>query len=428
MKGIWLFVMLLLVACGRDKVAQVSGRVDGEDSVVTFVVESRPHVFKRDSKGYFGGEIPLEKSVYAFMRPGYCYVFLSPGEDLEINLNSNVGPTLEYKGTLGAINNYLRDQWREQRFDFSLYAEEEEMFVRNVNNMINRQVLLLEAKNLGKEFTRLERERIRYQYAEQASYYPRFHRLDTADYRPGPVFDDFMLSFPINNDELMEFQSFRSFVLNYIYYRGRNLDARRLVNYIVQSVQNEKVRAYLLSEVAYRHFREKGLEDADYILPVCRQMIKDSVQLARVARIVDKWRRLSAGVTAPDVALQAGDKAFRLRDFKGSYLYICVWNPWDSLWRQKENEWNELVAANRGKNIRFLTFCMGRQEQADFEAFMADVEGEHFMVSDPLRFSQDYMINITPRYLLIDPTGKIINANEETPSGSMKLLLKKIDL
>ena len=55
MKGIWLFVMLLLVACGRDKVAQVSGRVDGEDSVVTFVVESRPHVFKRDSKGYFGG-------------------------------------------------------------------------------------------------------------------------------------------------------------------------------------------------------------------------------------------------------------------------------------------------------------------------------------------------------------------------------------
>ena len=180
MKGIWLFVMLLLVACGRDKVAQVSGRVDGEDSVVTFVVESRPHVFKRDSKGYFGGEIPLEKSVYAFMRPGYCYVFLSPGEDLEINLNSNVGPTLEYKGTLGAINNYLRDQWREQRFDFSLYAEEEEMFVRNVNNMINRQVLLLEAKNLGKEFTRLERERIRYQYAEQASYYPRFHRLDTA--------------------------------------------------------------------------------------------------------------------------------------------------------------------------------------------------------------------------------------------------------
>ena len=40
MKGIWLFVMLLLVACGRDKVAQVSGRVDGEDSVVTFAFDN----------------------------------------------------------------------------------------------------------------------------------------------------------------------------------------------------------------------------------------------------------------------------------------------------------------------------------------------------------------------------------------------------
>ena len=423
-----MFVILLLAACGRDRSVQVSGRIEGGDSVVTFVVDERPHTFRLDAKGYFSGEISLEESAYAFVRPYYGYVFLSPGEDLEVSRNGGMGASWEYKGTLGAINNYLRDQWRDQRFDFRLYAEDEEAFVRDVQATIDRQVLLMEAKNLGKEFTRLERERIRYQYAEQASYYPRFHHADSAAYRPGPLFDDFMLSFPINDDALMAFQSFRSFALNYIYYRGRNLDTRRLANYIARSVDNEKVRDYLLSEVVYRHFYEKGLVDADYLLPLCWQVMKDSTRLARVTRIVDQWRRLSAGVTAPDVTLLDGDREVRLRDFEGCYLYICAWNPWDTLWRDGAKSWNDLVESCRGSNVRFLTFCIGRAENLNLAARMKGVAGEHFLVGDPLRFSRDYMINFTPRYLLIDPAGRVVGANVEPPSASVKLLFKKVGL
>ena len=428
MRGLWLFVIILLASCGRDKTVRVFGHIEGKDSVVTFIVDEQSHKFNLDAKGYFSGEIALTKSTYAFVRPGYCYVFLSPGEELEINLNHSVSSSLEYRGTLGAINNYLNEQRRNQRFDFKMYSEEEEAFVRNVKAMMDRQVLLLEAKNLGKEFTRLERERIRYQYAEQVSYYPQFHRQDSEVYRPGPVFDDFLLSFPVNNDEMMMFQNFRTFALNYIYYRGRNLDVKRLVNYIQQSVESEKVRDYLLSEVVYNHFREKGLVDADYLLPVCWQVMKDSNRLARVNQIVDQWRRLSAGVTAPDVELQSGSQTVHLRDLKGNFLYICAWNPWDNVWQRHSKTWNELAKAYQKKNIRFLTFRIGRQENPDWSSNMADVVGEHFIVADPLQFSRDYMINFTPRYLLIDPTGRIVGANVDAPSESVKLLFKKVGL
>lgn len=322
-----ILIIILFVACVRNTSVQVSGRVETGDSVVYFQVNDSMYKFRLDDKHYFSGKIELEKGTYARFHPYWVQVFLTPGEDLEISLNNvrNMPNSLQFKGTLSAINNYLKEQ--QYRFvaiyDASLLQLEEKDFVDRMRGNINTSIVLLEAKNLGEEFTRLERERIRYRVAEQAMHYMRGRLATDVEYKPGEIFDQFVSEFDVNNEEMLSFDSYQRFVLNYMYYKGQNLSMRRLVDYILSHVSSVKVRDYLLSEVVYGYFQENGLRDSDYLLAVCWNEVSDTSKLVKVKRLVDQWRRLSPGVTAPSVSLQ-NDKgeALYLKDLKGEFLYI----------------------------------------------------------------------------------------------------------
>ena len=85
--------------------------------------------------------------------------------------------------------------------------------------------------------------------------------------------------------------------------------------------------------------------------------------------------------------------------------------------------WKELVEEYKEKNIRFLTFA------TDEEAFsrVKNIPGEHFLLKDS-DFYRSYMITNFPRFILINPDGRITDADASKPSGSMKLLLQNIGL
>lgn len=159
-----IIVILLFVACTRNKSVQVSGRIETGDTVVYFRVNDSLHKFRLDEKHYFSGKIALEKGTYARFFPYSIQVFLTPGEDLEISMNNvrNVSNSLQFKGTLSAINIYLKEQQnRYFAYDPNLYKLDEKDFVNRMRENVNTGIVLLEAKNLGEEFTKQERERIR---------------------------------------------------------------------------------------------------------------------------------------------------------------------------------------------------------------------------------------------------------------------------
>lgn len=427
MRGVCLFAILLLWACGRDKVVQLSGRVEGVDSVIVFYVGEKHYRFNLDKDRYFSGELPLEESTYAFVYPLNATVFLAPGEDLEISLNGSVSSSVQYKGSLGAINGYLKDRLKQQWLGNDIFQKNETDFVSEVQSIIDRQILLLEAKNLGEDFTFHERERIRYCYAKQVLYYPQFHYKDTLNFSSNGVFDKFVDSFSIDNDNLLIFSDFKQFALNYVYYRGKDLNIKDFVEYILRTVKSDNIREYLLSEVVYRHFWENGLEYVDYLLPTCWQVVKDSVKMERINGIVDRWRQLSTGVTAPALELKKDGKNYCLRDFAGSYVYICVWSAWSNPWKAKET-WNDIIREFKGKNIRFLTCYMGGDDREKLAKLVDQVEGEHFIINDVATFRDNYMVNSLPRYLFLDPSGRIVSANAVAPSESMKLLFRSVGL
>ena len=250
---------------------------------------------------------------------------------------------------------------------------------------------------------------------------------DSVKYEPGIAFTDFITGFDFNNEELLSFPFYRQFLMNYFYYyKGKNMSGRRLVNYILNNVTNLKVRDFLLSEVVYVYFAQNGLKDSDYLLSVCWNEVSDTSKLVKVRQLVDRWRKLSAGATAPNVLLtDASGKDVQLKDMRGKYLYICVLTPsFGTMGEEKETTaWKELVEEYKEKNIRFLTFA------TDEEAFsrVKNIPGEHFLLKDP-DFYRSYMITNSPRFILINPDGRITDADASKPSGSMKLLLQNIGL
>ena len=425
--------IVLLAACVQDKSVQVSGRIDTgrtRDSVIVFEVNGEMHEFKLDNRYFFSGKMKLEKGSYAYIyQPYYIPVYLAPGEDLEINIVRNTGIP-QFKGTLSAVNNYLKEQGRGMAFISNAdYKLEEEAFVQRMQDILNMNILLLEAKNLGEDFTNQERERIRYGIAGQAIIYPNTHMAsDSMEYKPGATFDHFVTSFDFNNEDLLSYPSYKQFLMYYFYYyKGKNMSVRRLMNYILTNVTNLKVRDFLLSEVVYNYFAHNGLRDSDYLLSICWNEVSDTSKLAKVTQLVDRWRKLSAGATAPNALLvDSLGKETQLKDMRGKYLYICVGMPdFGGMGGSKElSAWGELVKEYEGKDIRFLTFC------PDTNIFLQvkDIPGEHFLLKDVSNFYATYMVSTLPRYMLINPDGRISVADAPKPTGSVKLLLQNMGL
>ncbi|MFV5683939.1 TlpA family protein disulfide reductase [Flavobacterium sp. GB2R13] len=117
----------------------------------------------------------------------------------------------------------------------------------------------------------------------------------------------------------------------------------------------------------------------------------------------------------------AGGKT-KLEDLKGKYVYIDVWATWCGPCRaeipfKKKNE-----GKYHDKNISFVSISIDVQKDMEkWKTLIKDKElGGIQLFADNdwnSKFAKDYGINSIPRFILIDPNGKIINADALRPSA-----------
>ncbi len=443
MKRLLAFFLLagIFFSCTRNDYVQISGRMEHGDSIVSIWVEDSIYNFPLDENEYFSGKIPLKHNGYATFLHNSLNLYLNPGEDLEIYVDAlNFSSSLYFRGSLGGINSYMKEQEVAVFFDKDYYALEEAEFVDKMQELIDEKTQLLEAKNFDESFTRLEKERIRYSVAERVSFYPVYRKrmYPQENYRPGPVFTDFLSSFSLNNEALFGANDYRAFLLNYVYWQGSKGHGTSenysdgIADYILSKVTNSTIRNFLLTEIVYRHIWENnGLNGADYLLSVFHRECTNKNTIAYIDEMIKYWQRLFPGCTAPSFTVIDREKdSVRLEDFRGSYLYVTVWATWCVPCKGELPYLDQLQKEYIGKNIQFLTIATGestdRQEWRKFlnQNFHA---GVHTLDSSG-GFSRDYMIISVPRFILIDPEGKIVDSNAPRPSGHIRQLLDSLVL
>ncbi len=429
-------LFLALFSCSRVDTVQISGRIENGDSIVNIWVNDSIYTFPLNENDYFSGKIALKRACYATLLYNSLNLYLNPGEDLEIYMDANdFSSSLYFRGSLGAINTYLKEQEVAIFFDQEYYALPENEFVHKMEKLIDEKVKLLEAKNFERSFTMLEKERIRYSIAEYVVFYPVIQKQITknANYSPGRTFTDFLASFSLNDENLYGINSYRMFLLNYSYLQGMRKGGPignysvNVANYILSTVTNQTIKNFLLTELVYRHIRENnGLNDADNLLAIFRRECTDKSKVAYVNELVSYWEKLLPGKPAPDFhVLDINGNKIGLKEYRGSYLYIMVWATWCKPCKGELPYINLLQREYADKNISFLTISIdGSSGQNQWKTFIQQnrYAGIHTILDKDEKFSENYMIISIPRFIFIDLNGNIIHSNAPRPSGQIRPL------
>ncbi|PSG88327.1 TlpA family protein disulfide reductase [Aurantibacter aestuarii] len=125
----------------------------------------------------------------------------------------------------------------------------------------------------------------------------------------------------------------------------------------------------------------------------------------------------------------AGGK-MSLNDLKGKYAYLDIWATWCGPCKAEIPALKELDEAYKDKNIQFVSISIdderahkGSMEKAH-EAWMAMVKDKELTGVQLMapkgwesQFIRDYQINGIPRFILLDPEGKIVTADAPRPSS-----------
>lgn len=111
-----------------------------------------------------------------------------------------------------------------------------------------------------------------------------------------------------------------------------------------------------------------------------------------------------------------------LDDLKGKYVYVDVWATWCGPCRKEIPFLQKTEEAYHGKNIEFVSISvdvMANKER--WNKFVIDnkLGGIQLLADNDFKsdFVQGYKINAIPRFILINPEGKIVNADAPRPSS-----------
>jgi thiol-disulfide isomerase/thioredoxin len=122
-----------------------------------------------------------------------------------------------------------------------------------------------------------------------------------------------------------------------------------------------------------------------------------------------------------DYENHAGGKT-SLESMKGKYVYIDVWATWCGPCRAEIPSLKALEESMHGKNVEFVSISVDAEKDYEkWQNFVKDqalggtqLYADKSWASD---FIKAFGINSIPRFILIDPTGRVLDADAKRPSN-----------
>jgi thiol-disulfide isomerase/thioredoxin len=193
---------------------------------------------------------------------------------------------------------------------------------------------------------------------------------------------------------------------------------------------------YLLALKAKKENDFDALEKENFDLVFKTQVKKNMTQDFFAIQMAYKESRIKKGITGKasksfDYENHAGGKT-KLEDLRGKYVYIDVWATWCGPCRAELPSLKKIEEKYEGKNIAFVSISV--DEMKDHEKWIKFVKSKNLggiqLIADNnwmSEFIRSFGINSIPRFILIDPTGNVVNADAPRPSDNeLKDVLDKL--
>lgn len=108
-----------------------------------------------------------------------------------------------------------------------------------------------------------------------------------------------------------------------------------------------------------------------------------------------------------------------LDDLKGKYVYIDMWATWCGPCIREIPSLKEVEKAYHGKNIEFVSISVDRKGAYETWKEMVvekELGGIQLWAKEDQTFASAYKVSGIPRFILIDPQGKVVDADAPRPS------------
>ncbi|MGB3344051.1 MAG: TlpA disulfide reductase family protein [Aequorivita sp.] len=437
-----LLITILIFSCNQKEKPDYSiltGTIENNTAETVLVrgngFESRIPI---DDNGAFNDTLFLKKDGLYDLYIGRerTGVYLENGKNISVSLNvDQFDETLKYTGDLGDINNYLVQKflWNEQNLDYKdLFSLDEEDFHKKLDWYQSKiDSMFGSSKISNNTFKKLLTEEETYSRAALIENYVDAHRYFTGvqDYQVGSDFYD-----PLKNinfkDTLayrnsMAYQNlleshFNRVVNEETYESGNNNHTLLYLKKVDSSLPDGYAKDNLMFNLL--QFGLKPDENLEEAYNIYKSSNPNPENFQKLTDHYNKLKNITAGNISPtfDFENHKGGTT-SLADLKGKYVYVDVWATWCAPCLREIPFLKEIEKDYAGKKFQVVSISI--DEPKDYDKWTGMVTenrlgGIQLMADNNWnsKFVKDYAILGIPRFILLDPDGKIVAADAPRPS------------
>lgn len=201
----------------------------------------------------------------------------------------------------------------------------------------------------------------------------------------------------------------------------------------IKKLKSESIRNSLLYALSYEI--SPANPDASVLYNELNNLSTNPYFKKEIAEKFNKLQSMSAGNNSPvfDFENHKGGKT-SLAALKGKYVYIDVWATWCGPCLREIPALKSMEESFHDKNIAFVSISVDtKKDYEKWKKMVADKQlGGIQLIADNdwnSQFVLDYSITAIPRFILLDPDGKIVNADAPRPSDpALAALLNDLKL
>lgn len=357
-------------------------------------------------------------------------IYLQDGDDMTISFDAaDFDNTFTVKGGNEKAADYLNKIQVVGLAD-DAYKQPWQQFQKTVENKIASMKRLLKARKFdpNDKFVKMEEGRITYFYANAMLMYPVSHIYLTQDTTLA-LGDDYYTALKryVREDaDLADIDEYRNYMIETSHVLDEdNRDVRQYypkvvaeMNYIGEHMDNDKVRESLIHHLAFTYVEGNGTDNITDLQNIYYTYVTSPRLNDLFKQACAKWDKAAVGRPSPDFkGVDIDGKQMSLRDFRGKYVFIDMWATWCGPCQKELPFLKELEKKYEGRNITFVGLSIDK-DKAKWEAKVKSgaLCGTQLHIGTGSKFQADYRISGIPRFILLDPNGRIVNPDMTRPS------------
>ncbi|QEC45914.1 TlpA family protein disulfide reductase [Pseudobacter ginsenosidimutans] len=214
-------------------------------------------------------------------------------------------------------------------------------------------------------------------------------------------------------------------------YEGQNLVKLRVVQQEITEPFIKEYLSYNLTSLVMKLVKSETARDEAY--QTFMALVTNGNAKNELKQIHENNKMMASNATAPDFNyVNVDNRKVALKDLRGKYVYIDVWATWCGPCKAEIPFLQKIEKDYHDKNIQFVSLSVDRQaDKGKWEKYVRENNlGGIQVIADKdfeSEFIKKFNIAAIPRFILIDPKGKIVSGNELRPSDpELKVLLDKL--